>query len=76
MLRSNSTQVIIPTTMQIAMLPSGEDTHNSLGKAANDYRFVVSSSQENESDVPNYRRFRACFDFKIQENIRVWRMPK
>jgi hypothetical protein len=76
MLRSNSTQIIIPTTMRTAMLPSGKGTDNSSCKATNGYRFVVSSSQENETDVPDYHRFKACFDFKNQENIRVWQIPK
>lgn len=76
MLRSNSTRIIIPTTMRTAMLPSGKGTDNSSSNTTNDYRFVVSSSQENEIDVPDYHRFKACFDFKNQENIRVWKIPK
>jgi hypothetical protein len=76
MLHSNSTQIIIPTTMRAAMLPSGKGTDNSSSKATTNYRFVVSSLQENETDVPDYHRFKACFDFKNQENIRVWQIPK
>ena len=76
MLRSNSRQILIPTTMPIAMLPKGQGTDNSVRCSADEYRFVVSSSQENVTEVPDYHRFKACFDFKNQENIRVWKIPE
>ena len=76
MLRSNSKQIIIPTTMPIAMLPKGQGTDNSVRCLADEYRLVVSSLQENVTEVPDYHRFKACFDFKNQENIRVWKIPK
>ena len=75
MLRSKTTQILIPTTMPIAMLPKGQGMDNSVRCSADNYRFVVSSSQENVTEVPDYHRFKACFDFKNQENIRVWKIP-
>ena len=76
MFRSNSTQILIPTTMPIAMLPKGQGMDNSVRCSADEYRFVVSSSQENLTEVPDYHRFKAYFDFKNQENIRVWKIPE
>ena len=49
------------------MLPKGQSTDNPVRCSADNYRFVVSSSQEKVIEVPDYHRFKACFDFKNQE---------
>ncbi len=40
------------------------------------YRFIVSNLQENDTDIPDYHKFKACFDLKNQENIRVRQILK
>jgi hypothetical protein len=38
-------------------------------------RFAVVAGDTEKSCTPDYHGFKACFDFRNQENIRVWQIP-
>ncbi|MDZ7900017.1 MAG: hypothetical protein U5N85_18570 [Arcicella sp.] len=75
MLRSNSFQVIIPKSKCSAILPTGTSIAHAISQISTEGRFVVVVGEDRDSYVPDYHGFKACFDFKNQENIRVWQMP-
>jgi hypothetical protein len=75
MLHSNSFQLIIPTSKRSAMLPSGMSMRNGKKTTWSEGRFAVVAGDTEKSCIPDYHGFKACFDFKNQENIRVWQIP-
>jgi hypothetical protein len=38
-------------------------------------RFMVVVGDTEKNYAPDYHGFKACFDFRNQENIRVWQIP-
>jgi hypothetical protein len=75
MLRSNSFQLIIPTSKRSAMLPSGTSMRNTEKTTWAEGRFMVVVGDTEKNYAPDYHGFKACFDFRNQENIRVWQIP-
>lgn len=75
MLRSNSFQLIIPTSKRSAMLPNGTSMGNGANNDSTQSRFVVVTGEVTENYIPDYHGFKSCFDFRNQENIRVWQIP-
>jgi hypothetical protein len=75
MLRSNSFQLIIPTSKRSAILPTGTSVNNARNQSSANGRFVIVQGESEESYIPGYQGFKVYFDFRNQENIRVWQMP-
>jgi hypothetical protein len=74
MLRSNSFQLIIPISKRSAMLSSETGMSNGGSQAWQTGRFMTVVSEDQESYISDYHGFKACFDFRNQENIRVWQI--
>jgi hypothetical protein len=75
MLRSNSFQLIIPVSKRSAMLSGGSIVGDGVSQAWQTVRFMTVVGEVQESYIADYHGFKACFDCRNQENIRVWQMP-